>query len=240
MSKQLNMEEFFGKKIAALNEPHMACALLLDTSGSMSGRAIKNLSDGVRRFKQQLLMDKEAKKRVDVAIITFDSEVKVISDFMPVTQMPTPALVANGRTDMAAGIQTAINMVRERTQMYSSLGTPCYKPWIFMITDGEANSEPQDMEEAARRIRLEEEKGSRGHLAFWALGIDDYNPEQLFSLTRRVVELKDQDFSGIFDWLSESMVTISHSRIDENIPFQPLPENARKTEKDRTIREDWN
>ena len=239
MSGQLNMEEYFGDKIASLGEPHLACALLLDVSGSMRGQAIKSLNEGICRFKQQVVSDPIARQRVDIALITFASTVEVISEFGPIGNMPTPTLKAYGYTEMAKGIQKAIDMVKERTKFYSTLGTPCHKPWIFMITDGAATSSPQEMEDVATRIHMEEEKGSHGHLSFWALGIDNYDPDQLFTLTHRVMELKDQNFTTIFDWLSDSMAAISQSHVGERVDFDPLPANARKAEKDRAIGDDW-
>lgn len=239
MSGQLSMEEAFGDSIVSFGEPHLACALLLDTSGSMFGSAIESLNEGIRRFKEQVLLDPVASRRVDVAIVTFSDEVKIVSDFVPVKNMPTPELQAYGRTEMAGGIQTAIDLVKQRTQMYAQMGTPCHKPWIFMITDGKATSVDQDMVQAAERILMEESKGNYGHLTFWALGIGSYDPEQMFSLTNRVMELRDQNFNGIFDWLSESMSTISQSHVGEGVVFEPLPENARKAQRDRAIDEEW-
>ncbi len=241
MSEQLNMDQFFGDKMNSFGEPHLACALLLDTSGSMKmgNRAIDSLNDGIKRFKASVSSDPIAQKRVDVALITFNSKVEVICDFVPISQMPTPDLEAGGMTDMAQGIQTAIDLVKQRTAMYHTLGTPCHKPWIFMITDGAATSDDDEMRMAAERIRLEEEKGSNGRLSFWVLGIDDYDREGIFKLTNRVLELRNEDFTGIFDWLSESMSCISQSHVGERVEFTPLPDNARKAEKDRAINSDW-
>lgn len=224
--------------IESCGESHMACALLLDVSGSMRGPAIKSLNKGICRFKEELMSDPIARDTVDIAIITFSSNVEVISDFGPIKRMPTPELDALGYTEMAEGIQKAIDVVKERTSFYSSMGVRWHKPWIFMITDGKSSSYDSEMEEAAQRIKMEEEKGPYG-LAFWALGIDNYDPDQLFTLTHRVMELRNQDFSQIFDWLSKSMTAISHSQVGERIEYEPLPENARKTMKDRNIGEDW-
>lgn len=239
MSGQLSMEEAFGDRIESFGEPHLACVLLLDVSGSMSGPAIESLNDGIRRFKEQVVSDPIASRRVDVAIVTFSDQVQVVCDFAPIKNMQTPRLEAYGYTAMAEGIQTAIDLVKQRTQMYAQMGTPCHKPWIFMITDGKATSEDQDMIQAAQRIRMEESKGTHGHLTFWALGIGSYDPEQMFSLTNRVMELRDQNFTGIFDWLSESMSTISQSHVGERVTFEDLPDNARKARRDRAIDEDW-
>ena len=242
MSEQLSMDRILkDKMINSFGEPHLACALLLDTSQSMGvgNRAIDSLNEGIKRFKDSVTADPIARNRVDVALIAFNSQVDVISDFVPIDQMPTPELEADGMTDMAQGIQTAIDLVKRRTNMYHSLGTPCHKPWIIMITDGLSTSTEDDMQKAADRIHEEEAKGSHGRLSFWALGIDDYDSDELFKLTKRVLELRDQDFSGIFDWFSESMACISQSQVGEHVDFGILPENARKAVKDRTIDEDW-
>lgn len=240
MGEQLNMDQFFGSKVDFMGEPHLACALLLDISDSMrmSG-AIHSLNEGIRRFKASLMADPIARKRVDVALVTFNSKVEVVSGFTPVDQMPTPELSAGEMTDMAKGIQVAIDLVKERTARYQSLGTPCHKPWIFMITDGKSTSFGHEMKAAAERIRQEEEKGSYGRLSFWALGIANYDPDELFELTDRVIELRNADFSQIFDWLADSMTCISQSQVGDRVAFDPLPENARKAERDRAIDAEW-
>ncbi len=251
MSKQAGVNDFFNdkraqsaevyKKTLEIHMPHMACALLLDVSGSMYGEAIGSLNKAIQQFKEQVLSDPEARKRVDIAIITFGSEVQMISDFVPVTEMPTPRLKADGRTEMARGIQLAIDLVNERTELYQRIGTPFYKPWIFMITDGVATSSQQEMSDAAERIRLEEERAENGKcgLAFWALGTGDYDSSQLFSLTKRVVELKDQDFSIIFDWISKSLATISRSSVWQKPQLDDLPLGVRIARQDRAIDEGW-
>ena len=179
------------------------------------------------RFKEQVSSDAIARQRVDVSLITFGEDVQVISDFVPISEMPTPTLTAGGCTEMAQGIQTAIDLVKRRTKLYAQMGTPCHKPWIFMITDGLATSSDQAMVDAAERIRTEENKGSHGRLTFWALGISDYNQEQMSSLTKRVMELRDMDFSGMFDLLSESLITISQSYMGDRDEFigerPPMP-----------------
>ena len=211
-------------RVAAPNEPHLACVLLLDTSGSMSGPALDSLNQAINNFIQQTSMDAMAMKRVDVAIITFDDKPELVMPFTPISQMQPVNLTAGGLTAMGAGINMAIDQVKERNRFYASLGTPCFKPWIFMITDG---SPTDDISTAVQRIQEEESKGTHGKLKFFALGVSNYNKQVLFQLTKRVMELEDTDFSGIFDWMSESMCAISVSRVGENVPLTELPENAR-------------
>lgn len=124
---------------------------------------------------------------------------------------------------MGAGINLAIDKVKERNRFYSDMGTPCYRPWIFMITDG---APTDDISAARQRILDEESKGAHGKLKFWAVGVPGYNKDVLTSLTKRCIELNEANFKGIFDWLSESMVIISVSRVGENPALSNLPPDA--------------
>lgn len=221
-----------GDLISAVCEPHIACVLLMDTSGSMcSGvapnRPIDGLNQAINNFKEQTSLDELAQKRVDIAIIEFNSTASVVQDFTPLPQLLPLSLVANGYTAMGAGINLAIDKVKERNRFYNSLGTPCYKPWIFMISDG---GPTDDISSAQARIRVEENKGK---LKFWAIGVPGYSKETLTSLTKRVIELDGANFEGIFNWLSESMVAISVSRVDENPQLAVLPNDA------KVIPSDW-
>jgi len=218
-------------RVAAPGEPHLACVLLLDTSGSMNGAALDSLNQSINNFIQQTSMDEMAMKRVDVAIISFDDKPELVMPFTPISQMEPVNLTAGGLTAMGAGINMAIDQVKERNRFYASLGVPCFKPWIFMITDG---SPTDDITSAMQKIQEEESKGTHGKLKFFALGVGNYNKEVLKKLTKRVMELSDTDFSGIFDWMSESMCAISVSRVGENVQLGMLPENA------RIVPDDWN
>jgi len=228
--RQTSFNEVPGATVAAPGEPHMACVLLLDTSGSMYGDPIDSLNKAINDFKEQTIMDDLAMKRVDVAIIEFNDSARVVQDFTPLSRMEPVKLTATGCTAMGEGINLAIDKVKERNRFYNSMGTPCFKPWIFMITDG---APTDDISQARQRILDEESKGTHGKLKFWAVGVPGYDKDTLTSLTKRCIALNEADFSGIFNWLSESMVTISVSRVDENPQLSNLPSDA------QVIPTDW-
>jgi len=199
----------------------------------MHGEPIKSLNQALSDFKNKISMDEMAKKRVDVAIIEFNDDANLIQDFTPISLMGTCMLTAGGLTSMGKGINMAIDKVKERNNFYASMGTPAFKPWIFMITDG---APTDNIDLAAKRIREEENKGTYGKLKFFALGVPGYEKKSLLDLTYRILELRDTDFSGIFNWLSESMVSISVSRVGDEATLSSLPENARRADKDVS---DW-
>ena len=224
--------------IEATNQPHLACALLLDTSGSMR-YCIDSLMEGVKKFKESVCKDKDSRERVDIAIIEFNTNVRIIQDFVPITEMEPPDLKAEGYTAMGKAINQAIDLVKERNRFYDSLGTPCFKPWIFMITDGCPEGEPaSEIERAKQRIKEEESKGPVGKLKFFAVAVEGADKDLLNELTSRVIELKEANFEGIFNWLSDSMTTISVSSPDNENKLNPLPDDARKYDPDRDV-SDW-
>lgn len=227
----INQSTIETPRVAAPGEPHLACVLLLDTSGSMSGPPIDSLNKAINDFKNKTAMDDLAQKRVDIAIISFDDQPVLVQDFTPISQMEPVNLTTGGCTAMGAAINMAIDKVKERNRFYASLGTPCFKPWIFMITDG---APTDSIDAAAQRIREEETKGSHGKLKFWALGVPGFDEATLKKLTKRVMALENTDFSGIFNWMSESMVAISVSRVDDEAKLTaPLPDNA------KVVPSDW-
>src|SRR5208283_1562075 len=68
--------------LVANPEPRCACLLLLDTSGSMQGRPVAELNEGLLAFKDELMADGMAAQRVEVGIISF-GRCKSIRSFRP-------------------------------------------------------------------------------------------------------------------------------------------------------------
>jgi len=205
------------------SEPHIACVLLLDTSGSMSsngGAPIASLNKAIKTFKEQICSDIVARNRVDVAVVEFNDTVRVSQDFIPLSLFEPEEFTGYGLTAMGFGINKSIDLLKERIRFYRELGTNYFRPWIFMITDG---CPTDDLSSAKERLFAEIEKQK---LEFWALGVNGYDKEILRSLTKKSLDLEEADFAGIFDWLSKSMITISKSRVDEKITLPELPNDA--------------
>ena len=62
---------FAAVEFAENPEPRVPCVLIVDTSTSMQGPRIDELNKGLQAYKQELLADPLASKRVEVAIVTF-------------------------------------------------------------------------------------------------------------------------------------------------------------------------
>lgn len=197
-------------------EPRCPCVLLLDTSGSMGGAPIAALNEGLKVFANQINANSLASRRVEVAVVTFDSTVTVVQPFVTADQFAPPTLTAQGGTDMAAGIETALNMIDARKTQYKANGIEYYRPWVFMITDGNPNS---GYEPTAERVRLAEQKRS---VAFFAVGVEGANMDLLRHLAVRTpLKLKHLNFDDLFVWLSVSMQRSSQGKTDDQVALPP-------------------
>ncbi|WP_414528228.1 vWA domain-containing protein [Nodularia chucula] len=202
-------------------EPRCPCVLLLDTSGSMQGDPIEALNQGLLSLKDELVKNSLAARRVEVAIITFDSNVNIVQDFVTADQFNPPILTAQGLTTMGSGIHKALDMVQERKALYRANGIAYYRPWVFMITDGEPQGELDDLiEQAAQRLQVEE---ANKRVAFFTVGVENANMMRLNQLAVRTpLKLKGLNFIEMFVWLSASMSAVSHSQVDEQVALPPI------------------
>lgn len=216
-------------------EPRCAVILLLDTSGSMQGRRIDQLNEGLRSLDRALKADPLASLRVELAVIGFGGQARVIdvrgdadggeieSDagraFVTVDGFRPPLLVANGSTPMGAAVEQGLALVRERKRMYKENGIDYFRPWVFLITDGKPTD--RGWEAAAAAIRAEE--AARG-ISLYAVGVEGADMGKLgrFTGERPPLKLKGLAFEELFVWLSKSLAAVSQSRPGDQTPLPPV------------------
>lgn len=203
-------------------DPRCPCVLLLDVSASMQGDSIAALNEGLKAFQREVSGDRIAARRVEIAIVAFGSGADVAQDFVTVDQFVPPELLARGQTHMAAGIETALNLLDQRKATYRSSGVAYYRPWVFLITDGAPVGEPDATVDAARERLLAEQRGHK--LVFFAVGTETANFQTLTTFTiaeRPPLQLKGLQFVELFEWLSRSQQAVAQSRPGDQVPLPP-------------------
>lgn len=205
-------------EFAANPDPRCPCVLLLDTSASMNGTAITALNSGLLAFQQDIQQDSLARRRVEVALVTFGHDgVQTAQDFVTAGEFQAPVLIASGQTPMGAGITWALDLLQARKATYKANGIIHYRPWVFLITDGEPTDEWQT---AAARVRAEE---TAHRLAFFAVGVDGANMTRLAEIAvRPPLKLNGTRFTELFVWLSRSQRSVSSSRVGEQVTLPPV------------------
>ncbi len=214
------MNELELVKLAENPDPRAPCLLLLDTSASMSGDALNALNDGIKAFHNDVMKDELARRRVELALVSFGyGGVTVAQDFVTVDDWTPQDLKAGGATPMGDAIERGLDSLLARKEMYKAAGLQYYRPWVFLITDGE----PTDKwEEAAQRLKAEDD--AKG-LIFFAVGVEGANMtklSQIASPTRPPLKLKGLQFSELFLWLSQSQQRVSHSRVGDQLALPAI------------------
>lgn len=193
-----------------------ACALVLDTSGSMGGAPIDELNAGVAQFIDEVRGDDFASYAVEVGVFTFGGDVREVLPFTPAYQIRdyTP-LGATGGTPMGEAVELAIERLARRKAEYKKAGVSYYQPWLVLMSDGAPTDEWQAAAQRLRRM-AEERK-----VAVLAVGIGaDASVEILgqFS-TRPAKALAGMKFREFFQWLSQSMERVSQSTPGTGVPL---------------------
>jgi uncharacterized protein YegL len=210
-------------------EPRCPVVLLLDVSGSMAGRPIDELNQGLRDFAATLQSDRLAALRVEVAVITFGGQVHSLDvsgggqgdagfdanrAFVTLDHFTPPTLDAGGETPMGEAVRRGLQLLRERKDVYKSNGSDYFRPWVFLITDGKPND--AGWETVPDLVKAEEQ---RKGLLFYAVGVEgaDMKTLALFSDDRPPMKLKGLAFREMFEWLSKSLSAVAQSRPGEQV-----------------------
>jgi len=214
-------------------EPRCPVVLLLDTSGSMKGSPIEQLNEALKTFARELKSDPLASLRVEVAIVTFGGEVRAMDvageghldsfdasqAFITVDNFNPPTLEARGGTLMGEATRRALDLLRQRKEIYKQNSADYFRPWVFLITDGKPTDHWQS---AAEQARLEE---SRKGLLFFGIGVEGADLKALNDFcppNRPPLKLKGLAFSELFQWLSKSLSAVAHSKLGEQVPLPPV------------------
>ena len=205
-----------------VRNPEHRCpsVLLLDISGSMQGDPVKQLQDGVNVYRDSLFGDSLARKRVEVAIVTFGGRVDVVQTFTTADTFNTPTLDASGDTPMGEAVVTALKLLADRKVEYQAAGIQYYRPWVFLITDGGPTDVNSSFWAEAKNAIRDGEAGKK--FAFFTVGVEDADLDRLTELNpaRPPVKLQGLEFKKMFQWLSTSQQAVSRSMLGDTVPLQ--------------------
>lgn len=215
-------------------EQKCLCVLVLDVSGSMNqviddtgivytgkqatidGKVyniveggiskLDNLNSGLKDFYDEISSDDTTSQRLEVAIITFNNQVKCIQEPSLISNMDMPVLEADGETALVDAVNEAIDLVAARKAWYKQTNQTYYRPWIILMTDGEPDAD-QDVDTLAERIKQD---ANNKRYAFLPIGVDNANMAVLQKLQGNIpaMKLNGTKFSSFFKWLSASMGTV--------------------------------
>ena len=195
--------------------PFCFCA---DISGSMERanaegkKPIDELNKFINDMMSYIATSDGLRDSVEVAIVTFESEVTVVRDFATVAADEAPVeLTANGGTALAHGVTRALDILEARKKSYQENHIDYFQPVLVLITDGK----PGDMEDlpsvAERTSRMAEDK--KISIFPIVIGSDDDEPKWReiqtilapLSPKHNVMHLRGLKFEELTKFLSKSL-----------------------------------
>jgi len=206
------------------SEAHVALSLVLDVSLSMGGTPIKTLNTAVNDMIQQMKDDSRLKNIVDLSILIFGERSRdpIYQGFRAIADCDTVSLTAtDNATFVSNALERASEFSRKRCAAYDRAGG-AYKPWIVLITDGEFNDKPDELDKIGSIIK---ERERQGKLQFFALGVEGYKRTQIERLTdnpNQIIDAQVANFGEFFSWIGRSLKAVSTKEIGETTPLPPL------------------
>ena len=192
--------------------PRVPVSLCIDTSASMTGDKIRELILGVNAFYDAVEGDDDARDAAEISIVEFNTGTSLIQDFASVDRLQRiGTLSPTGLTAMGEGVNLALDTLEDRKAKYSGSGVLYYQPWLVLMTDGQPNGDPNELERAVQRVTA---MVAAKKLTVFPIGIGadaDMAALARFSPNRRPLRLKGLNFKEFFEWLSRSVSRVSRS-----------------------------
>lgn len=229
IKEKVPVNQILANKNTSFLQSRFPVILVLDSSGSMSGGRIDEINAGLQYLKAGLQAYRNGQSlvsefiqepamplsKLDLAVIQFSTDAKVIQPFSKIDTFYPPVLKADGSTSMGKAILEAINVTEKQKKLYQALDVQYYRPWIFLVTDGA----PTDMKEGdflwekvAKTIQNGEDNKD---FLFFSVGVGQANFRFLKSISpqnRPPLKIKEGATDGMFSWLMSSFEKVTSTQ----------------------------
>lgn len=197
-------------EIENAGEAHLPCVVLVDTSNSMSDQPIRDLNQGLQSLKNELDADNEARGKVEVCIIQFDNDARIVQPFTSIYDFNPPSLDAGGTTHMYSAVDMAIEEIQVRRKQYKTRGVSSYKPWVFLLTDGEPYGEGDNGAfERLKHLQIDDKWN------YIPVAVGPYANQGFLkasSANNMCLVAGIDNFAGVFRFLSDSLSMVSGAK----------------------------
>lgn len=203
--------------------------LLIDTSGSMKGEPIESVKVGIESMISTLRIDPYALDTVNISIITYDRDVKVLLPLTPLEELQLPDITTpeSGPTHTGAALQLLCQQIDKEVELSTPEKKGDWMPLLFLMTDGR----PSDIQLYNSMIP-EVKKRKFASVVACAAG-PKAQTEPLKGLTDQVFILETMDsssFKTFFKWVSDLIEvgnkSIGATDIDLVLPPPPVEINV--------------
>lgn len=206
-------------------DPRSACVICLDCSDSMAMTSATSgihpedpetpmykLNQALETLITEVQKDDLTRSRLELTFLPYGTEVNVPSKdqlFKSVDKIDVPKIEPMQLTSTGAVLNTAMDLIRDRKAEYNRAGIDYYRPFLVIITDGNATDNTA-YEQAKGRLNQMEAKSE---VVVIPVAVNEVAVQfmQGISGSKPPLLLKDTNFSEFFVWLSKSQAAVSAS-----------------------------
>jgi Uncharacterized protein encoded in toxicity protection region of plasmid R478, contains von Willebrand factor (vWF) domain len=192
----------------------------------MKGEPIESVKVGIESMLSSLRQEPYALESVNISIITYDREVKVLAPLTPLEDFQLPEIVCpeSGPTHTGAALELLCKQVDSEVQLSTPERKGDWMPLMFLLTDGKP-SDIQVYNNAIPQVR----KRHFASIVACAAGMHA-KTDPLKQLTDQVYALDTLDsasFKKFFQWVSAS-IEIGNKSIGatDELELPPPPEEV--------------
>ena len=200
--------------------------LLIDTSGSMKGEPIESVKVGIESMIATLRQDPYALETVNISIITYDRDVKVILPLTPLEDLQLPNITTpdSGPTHTVAPLEQLCHQVEQEVTLSTPERKGDWMPLLFIMTDGH----PADIM-VYNKVVPKVKKKKFASIIACAAGMKA-KIEPLKLLTDQVYSLDTMDsssFKTFFKWVSD-LIEVGNKSVGatDDLILPPPPEEV--------------
>lgn len=116
--------------------------LVCDESGSMAGEPIDSINKALPELHEEIGLNPVVSDKTQFSIIGFSDNAEVLLEMSDLSQVTNlPILSTKGGTNFAAALRCVKEQIEIDVARLKTAGHKVYRPVIFFLTDGHANSD---------------------------------------------------------------------------------------------------
>lgn len=193
----------------ANTQTQIPAIILLDTSGSMSGYAEKEVKHGFQLMLESLMANPTAKYAVNMTVLSYADKVNTVVPFTPMYDLNIQEACSNipyadGTTSMGKAINQGLGILKQIESEYKAAHVSYYQPQFIIFSDGE----PTDNYNQA--LSELQNKEALGEVNVISVAVENANLTIMNSLSKNgAIQIGTNDLTKVFKFLSSSMISMS-------------------------------
>ena len=176
----------------------LCVVILIDHSESVATHIV-TINNALHDYYQEILEDDVLSQRIEMAVVSCNPELGIIQQPSLVENFTMPFIGVSRKTNLIAGVQMAIGIVKQRMQFYRENGIPYKRPWIIILSNGMADTEMSNIN-LKQIVDIRHDTISNNNSFIQPISISDDAQMDFFEMisTANAINIKDVQFSFFF------------------------------------------